>query len=68
MLINLLSELRELYKQGGILNINYKQLIINNLYNDVITCLELENINYDIIEYCCMLIDKHYEFIKINSI
>lgn len=68
MLINLIIQLKELFRQGGISNINHKTLINNNLYNDVISCLQFEDINYDIIEYCSMLIGEHDEYINYISI
>ena len=68
MIINLLNEIRTLYNNGGIPNINHKTLIENNIYNSVISCLELEKIKYDIIEYCAMLIDKHDDYIMYISI
>ena len=56
MLINLIKELKNLYSEGGISNINYNNLIKNGIYNDVITLLQMEKFNYDIIEYCSLLI------------
>lgn len=63
MLINLIKELKNLYSEGGISNINYNNLIKNGIYNDVITLLQMEKFNYDIIEYCSMIIDKHDDYI-----
>ena len=68
MIINLIIQLKELYRQGGISNINHKTLIKNDLYNDVISCLQFEDINYDIIEYCSMLIGQHDDYINYISI
>ena len=59
MIINLIKELNELYELGGISNITFRNLILNNIYNDVITCLELETKPYGILEYCALLINKH---------
>ena len=43
MIINLIKELNQLYEHGGISNITYRNLILNNLYNDVVTCMEYED-------------------------
>ena len=63
MIANLIKELNELYIKGGISNINFRTLIGNNIYNDVITCLDSEPIRYEILEYCSILINKHDEYI-----
>lgn len=63
MLINLITELKKLYSDGGISYINYKNLVKNNIYNDVITLIQMEKFNYDVIEYCSILIDKHDDYI-----
>ena len=68
MLINLINELKNLYNKGGISNITYENLVKNDIYNDVITCLEVEKIKYDVIEYCSLLIDKHDDYIMYISI
>ena len=63
MLINLITELKNLYSEGGISNINYRNLITKGIYNDVITLIQYEKNNYDIIEYCSMIIDRHDDYI-----
>ena len=63
MLINLITELKKLYSEGGISSINHKNLIKNNIYNDVITLIQMEKINFDVIEYCSILIDKYDDYI-----
>ena len=68
MLINLINELKNLYNKGGISNITYENLVKNDIYNDVITCLEVEKIKYDVLEYCSLLIDKHDDYIMYISI
>ena len=68
MLINLINELKNLYNKGGISNITYENLVKNDIYNDIITCLEVEKIKYDVLEYCSLLIDKHDDYIMYISI
>ena len=68
MIINLIKELKTLYSTGGVSNINYRNLIQCGIYNDIVTLLQFEKINYDIIEYCCMIIDKHDDYILWISI
>lgn len=63
MLLNLIKELKTLYSNGGISNINNKNLIQCGIYNDIVTLIQKEKFNYDIIEYCCMIIDKHDDYI-----
>lgn len=64
MLINLINELKTLYSEGAI---TYRNLIQCRIYNDVVTLLQFEKINYDIIEYCSILIDKHDDYIEYIS-
>jgi len=68
MLINLLDQLKKLYSNGGISNINNRNLIQAGIYNDIMTLIQKEKINYDIIEYCSILIDKYDDYIKFISI
>ena len=63
MLLNLINELKKLYIEGGISNINYKNLIKKEIYNDIMTIIHLEKHNYDVIEYCSILIDRHDDYI-----
>tara|TARA_B100000242_G_C42659518_1_gene309591 strand:- start:85 stop:300 length:216 start_codon:yes stop_codon:yes gene_type:complete len=68
MLINLLDNLKKLYSNGGISNINNRNLIKFGIYNDIMELMQKEKINYDIIEYCSLLIDKHDDYIMYISI
>lgn len=68
MLINLLNNLKKLYSNGGISNINNRNLIKFGIYNDIMELMQKEKINYDIIEYCSLLIDKHDDYIMYISI
>ena len=63
MLINILEQLNKLYSNGGICNMNNRNLIQAGIYNDIMTLIQKEKINYDILEYCSILIDKYDDYI-----
>ena len=68
MLINLLEQLKKLYSNGGICNLNNRNLIQAGIYNDIMILIKKEKIKYDILEYCSILIDKYDDYIHYISI
>ena len=68
MLVNIINELKKIYFEGGITNLTNRNLIKCKIYNDVVTLLQLEKNNYDIMEYCSIIIDKHDDYIEYISI